>query len=89
MTALPPATPTSPLVILGATLRGLRALRDVTQADAVAAVTAAGVPLSVTALGQIERGGTPGPRVEVVWALLKYYRLDAHTAWNVLVGVQW
>lgn len=85
---VPPTQPT-PLVILGSTLRGLRAMRDYTQTDAAAGVTAAGTPLSGAALGNIERGASPGPRVEVVWALLTFYQIEPETAWNLLVGVRW
>lgn len=86
-TAPTPAPPPTPLERLGNLLRGLRAMRSLSQGDVAAAVTAAGTPLTAAALGTIEGGKTPGPRVELLWALLAVYRIDAELAWNVIVGV--
>lgn len=75
------------LANLGASMRAMRALRDKTLGDVAAAVTLAGVPLSVTTLGNIERGASPGPRIEVVWAVLNYLNITADLRWALICAV--
>lgn len=75
------------LANLGASIRAMRALRDKTLTDVAAGVTMAGVPVSVTTLGNIERGVSPGPRIEIVWAVLDYLTISPDLRWALICAV--
>lgn len=75
------------LVYLGATLRACRALRDKTLTDVALGVSLGPVKVTASALSAIENGVSPGPRIEVVWAVLDYLTIDPDLRWALICAV--
>jgi hypothetical protein len=83
-----PLPPMTRLEALGAALRGLRAVRQVSQVELCARVNMEpGVSLSPARLGDAERGVPPGLRVAEVLTICTALSVDRVMAWNLVMGL--